>query len=444
MSSWHDDEYETAPAVANPFEDAATTRAALLLQQRRFDDAEKMLRQALSERPDHAEAHRLLAWCLLAQGNADAAEHEARQVVRLQPEDFRGHALLGCVLVKIDKNKPAESAAREALRLEPHDPHPWSVLTSALVGQERWQDALDAAEGGLAVDPDDDTCRNLRAMILTRLGRRDEAAATLHGALENDPDNSHTHANLGWTRLHRREHKAALESFREALRLDPTNQWAKAGLVEALKAKNPLYRLFLGYMLWMSRLSDKVQWAVIIGAWAMFQVVKTVGRANEGWGPLVTVAIVVYVGFVALTWLAVPLFNLSLRFNKYGWHALTEDQRRGSTLLGSILLTIALFALPWTWTGNVTWLLAAAVIAGLLVPSVGIFKTAAGTPRTVMTVAVAGMAALAAVIVSTLFVEAEAYRDVGTLAVPVYLIGVIASFWIVNIVASRYPNNSLA
>ena len=61
--------------------------------------------------------------------------------------------------------------------------------------------------------------------------------------------------------LHQAQPKAALEHFREALRLDPNLQYAQAGIVEALKARNPIYRWMLGYFLWMGRLSDRAKWA---------------------------------------------------------------------------------------------------------------------------------------------------------------------------------------
>ena len=66
-------------------------------------------------------------------------------------------------------------------------------------------------------------------MALVRLGRRDEAGATLEAALARDPENAVTHANQGWARLHAGDFRGALEHFREALRLNPSLEWARAG-----------------------------------------------------------------------------------------------------------------------------------------------------------------------------------------------------------------------
>ena len=55
-------------------------------------------------------------------------------------------------------------------------------------------------------------------------------------ALGRNPENAHTNANQGWSLLHGGQPGKALEHFREALRLDPDLEFARAGMVEALKA----------------------------------------------------------------------------------------------------------------------------------------------------------------------------------------------------------------
>ncbi len=68
--------------------------------------------------------------------------------------------------------------------------------------------------------------------------------------------------------MHQGDHKQALEHFREALRLKPDMEWARNGMVEALKARYFLYRLMLRYYLWMSRFTRRGQWGMIIGLWS--------------------------------------------------------------------------------------------------------------------------------------------------------------------------------
>src|SRR5690606_1373599 len=143
----------------------------------------------------------------------------------------------------------------------------YAQLATVLFQQKKWQAALDASLEGLKFDAEHTGCTHLRSMALTQLGRQQEAIATVDSALARDPDNEYAHTNKGWALLHEGKPKEALEHFREALRLDPNYEYAQHGIVEALKARNFIYRWMLAYFLWMSRLSDRAKWGVILGGY---------------------------------------------------------------------------------------------------------------------------------------------------------------------------------
>src|SRR5581483_7555851 len=120
---------------------------------------------------------------------------------------------------------------------------------------------------------------------LVKLGRKTEAASTIDGALQRDPENARSHANQGWTYLHRGEPKLAMVHFREALRIDPTLDWARAGMVEALKAHNVIYRWVLRYFLFMSRLNKQARWGILIGGYIGYRVALNVAQTNPTLAP---------------------------------------------------------------------------------------------------------------------------------------------------------------
>ena len=68
----------------------------------------------------------------------------------------------------------------------------------------------------------------------------------------------------------------ALEHFKESLSKDPNFEFAQVGLLEAIKATNPIYRLFLKYAFAMSKLTAKYQWAVIIGFYLLFKLLRII------------------------------------------------------------------------------------------------------------------------------------------------------------------------
>jgi tetratricopeptide (TPR) repeat protein len=359
-------------------------RAMLLLEQSRYDLATQEVRQHLGEEPQDPVGHALLARCLLAQEEFAEATKAAEEAVGLGPDSAFSHYALALVLYHRNHEAEAEPAIERAIELDPSVALYRSLKAGILFDLRRWQDALDAAEEGLALDAENDHCNNLRAMALVKLGRRDEAGATIESALERDPENAVTHANQGWTLLEKGETAKALEHFREALRLEPDLEWARQGVLEALKAHYPLYRLMLMYFLWMAKLSRRAQWGLILGGWLGIRFLNGFIDQNPQWAPWLNLVKYGYIAFVLLTWTSAPLFNLLLRLNRFGRMILSDDERRASNWIGLCVLA-ALACLGW-WAvyGYEAWL-GALVFALLMIPVSGIFKCPPGGRRLLAT-----------------------------------------------------------
>lgn len=78
------------------------------------DEAVKPLRQALSIRPNWAEAHSLLGSVLAETGKYKEAEAELRKAVQLKPDYAEGWNYLGVFLEKQGKKQEAQEAFRKA------------------------------------------------------------------------------------------------------------------------------------------------------------------------------------------------------------------------------------------------------------------------------------------------------------------------------------------
>jgi tetratricopeptide (TPR) repeat protein len=375
-------------------------RALLLYQQSRFELAEPELRQALASDPDDAYAHALLALCLAHREQFDDATQESQQAIHLAPDLAFAHYALAHVLQDRRRYDEAVAAINEALRLEPEDADYCALLSQIRLEQRNWPAALDAAERGLQFDPGHVGCTNQRAIALVKLGRKAEAGATIDAALARNPDNAVTHANQGWACLEQNDPKRALEHFREALRLDPTNEWARAGIVEALKAQNIIYGLMLRYFLWMSKLSTGAQWGIIIGGYLLNRVLTGTARANPDLAPWLLPFRILFLVAVLLTWTADPLFNLLLRLNKFGRLALSDEQSTASSWFAAVVLpALASLALCFVFGFDSVFLLSALVFGLLMIPVAGMFKAHQGWPRTLLIcytggLAVTGLAAL--------------------------------------------------
>lgn len=394
-----------------------------------MDQAEREYRMAVSDDPRDPIAHCMLALVIGSQGGRDAeALREARDAIALAPDLAFGHRVEAMVHLEGDRAREGERAAREAVRLDPEDEDNHAALSHALQAQRRWTEALAAADAGLELSPADTQLLNLRAQALVGLGRKDEAGATLMGALARDPENADTHANQGWALLHRGDRTGALGHFRESLRLDPQGEWARAGLVEALKSRNPLYAAMLRYFLWMQRLDGRTRWFVILGGYFGYRVVQTTARANPGLAPWLTPLIVAYIVFVLLTWIAPQLFSAVLLANRDGRYALSDEQRRSGLWMAAGVGTALALGIAYLVT-RAGWAADGAILfAALLIPLAAVFRGPRGRPTPKMAVVAGALYALAAL--STTLTAAGMSGAAATLFF-IVLLSAVATSWIV-------------
>ncbi len=410
---------------------AAMQRAMILHDQHRFADAERELKQVLAADPHNAHAHALLGLCLVGQRQYREATAEAEQAVGLEPDVAFGHFVHAKILAERNHTKAARAAIREALRLDSFNPSYYAMLASIEFDERQWPAALDAAENGLAIQADHAGCVNLRAMALVQLGRKDEAGVTIRGALERDPHNAVTHANQGWQMLHLGQHKQALIHFREALRIDPELDWARQGMIEALKARNPVYRVMLKYFLFMSRLSNRAQWGIIVGGYVLYRVMLAVEEQNSALRPYVLPVLLCYIAFVVMTWIASPLFNFILRLSPFGRHVLSRDQRVASNWIGVLFLCAAfsalfglIFAFPWAMLG-------ALISLAMAIPLSAVFRLPQGLPRNLMGLYAAALGGVGGIIVAAPLIPALDH-SYGALA-SIFAFGVLLSSIVSNV-----------
>ena len=405
----------------------------MLYQQSRYDLAENELRQTLAEEPHLAYAHSLYALCLAQRENFDEATNEARRGIHLEPDFGFAHYAMAHVFFDRNRYPEAVTAVNEAIRLDPENADYFALLSNIHLQERRWREALNTAEQGLQSDPEHVGCTNLRAMAMVKLGRKSEAGATIGTALSKNPDNSLTHANQGWTLLHQGEPKKAAEHFREALRLDPQNEWARQGIIEALKARNIIYAAMLKYFLWMAKFSRRVQWVIILAGYFGNQILAATAHTNPDLAPWILPLRILYIVFALMTWLAYPFFNLLLRLNKFGRMVLSREQTTATNWFGFCLL-IALGGLVGCAVQgfNSPWLIGALVFGLLLLPITAIFNCPAGWPRLVMAALTIALVLLG---VSSIVVAVMAHDMTAnaTSLLSSFAVGIFASTWVANI-----------
>lgn len=403
-------------------------RARVLIEQDRFALAESELRRHILAEPDDATAHAMLALTLSGQKKHREAVESARRAIHLAPLLPYAHYVLAWVYDRQDRLGEAEAAINEAIRLDPEDADYFAVLSSIKLQRRRWQEALEAAETGLYFDSGHVGCINLRAMALNQMGLADDAAVAIEGALSFEPENALTHANRGWQEVHRGNYEQAMAHFRESLRIDAELEWAREGVVEVLKARNPIYRLMLRYFLWSSRLSPRATWGLIIGLYFFSRLIRGGMNASPELAPFLWPLYGLYLAFVLMTWIARPLFDLLLRLDPVGRVVLSKKQTAASNWVGAALLLAASGLALGLLTGVPSFYMLAAGAGMMTLPIAGAFNAETPKARKVLPAYAVALGSLALVTFALSFYDFEAAVTLGGL----FLLGFFVYGWVAN------------
>jgi hypothetical protein len=109
-----------------------------------------------------------------------------------------------------------------------------------------------------------------------------------------------------------------------------------------MKAEHPLFKPLFRFFLWQERLSRGWKIALTVGPILVVRALRPAADHN----PLVIGLIALWIAFVAVTWLSVPIANVALRFSAVGRAVLPADQKRSSTaflaFVGAALLAVVL------------------------------------------------------------------------------------------------------
>lgn len=320
-------------------ENIAMQRAMVLIEQQNYDRAEKELQLALADRPDNEEALVHLALCKYNQGLHKEALTIINKAITINPVNDYSLHILARIYLALDKRDSARLKIEEAIEINPHNAIYFGVLANIHFYNKDFKEAQKFAEEGLSVDPENLYCLNTRSAALAKLGDKDEAYKTIDTAFEQDPNNAFTHANHGYILLEKREYKKALDHFKEALKNDPTSEYAKGGMLEALKSKHFFYRLFLRYSFWIGNLKGKMQWAFVIGFYVLFRLVNYLADTNVTYQPILIPILIIMFLFAFSSWFISPLHDLFLFLNPYGKYSLSKREKTIARLVGILLTT---------------------------------------------------------------------------------------------------------
>ena len=322
---------------------ASIEKAISLRNIHRYDDALAELHLLLAQDPENAFVHFQIALTYSAMPEGDGKALEAiNGALGIEPTDPDYLSTKALILVDLDRDKEALKVADEALAFDP-DSYQWYARASALSGLRKWKDAKEACDKALEIDPDYNSALNLKNVLSRVQGDLDSADRGTMEQLSRNAENPVALSNAGWTQLQRGERAKAEELFREALRIQPNNEYARSGLVEAFKSRSLFYRLYLKWVFMIQRMEGKSQWVLFIGLYLGYRLGRELLAKVH---PLLGVAMVVlYFGFCFGSFLAPGIGSGLLLKDRFARLALSTREKWDGLLvsvlfIGGVLLAI--------------------------------------------------------------------------------------------------------
>ena len=409
-------------------------RAHILIQQNRYKEAEGILADVIGTDPNNSRLLGLYSDVLLELGKNKQAEAMISNAIGLTPDFDFLYYIKARVMLRLKKYDQAENSLEEAITLDPSEADYYALWASIKLARKQFDDALQLADRSLELDPENILGLNTRSTALLRLNKKDESLSTIEGALNEDPNNAFTHSTLGWNLLENGDHKKALVHFKEALKNDPNFEFAQAGMVEALKARYFLYRWFLKYAFWMSKLTAKYQWGVIIGFYILFRVLRGVAERSEALQPYLTPLLVLLALFAFSTWVINPISNLFFRLNTYGKHLLNKKEMLSSNFVALSAVFLIAGLVLYAWFGEAKWLTVAAFGLAMMVPFSVMF--APSTYKYSLVIYAGAMFFIGIVAIAITFNGGEIFNMYST----IFVFGFIAFQWIANFLMIKEDN----
>ncbi len=284
-----------------------------------------MVRKELATGEDDPYLQILLARTLTEQKKFRGAREAVQEAIRIAPDESECYYAMANIYREQGKLKEGLKFISQAIALDPEDPYNHSMEAGLYLDLSKWQESLDSANRGLEMDADDESCLFYRGVALASLGRKEDAdqdSLRLLGMDAGDPANF---VSRGWVLLETGKNREATEHFTEALRIDPSREDAKGGLVRAVTQSRPILGRLLKIMY---KLDDLSIWVLAIGFFLLTRGRIMLEKSNEFaiFGNLLDALLW---GIILLFVSVQLLIELSLGSNSLTKNALSGRHRRG-------------------------------------------------------------------------------------------------------------------
>ncbi len=260
-------------SVDNPRADIALVLARL--QRKQFDQALAAWKTLEKRQPNNPQTYNLLAAIDVGRGDVPAARKALDRAVEISPTYFpavanlaafdeRNHDVDGArqryktllakdpgnlgALLSLAQLESSHGAGpdvvlpllKEARRTNENSEQPVLALAAYYASRNDPKQALTVLQDGLAQSPNSPTYLNMSAQLLMQTGSNDQAIVAYRKLVNLDPDSLDRQMRLGEAELAANQPDAAVQTFRNALKKQPTAYQAQSVAIGSLLRANKI------------------------------------------------------------------------------------------------------------------------------------------------------------------------------------------------------------
>ena len=185
---------------------------------------------------------------LQRRGDVAAAAQIYGRILHEEPEHWQALHYMGLAQLQQGRLKEADILLSRSVAIEPRNANAWSDLGSVRVKGEMPQEALDPFSRALELAPEHTDALHNMARALRQLSRFDQARPLLERLVALQPGQPGPLRNLADVQLKSGDVATAIETFQEALKIDPDDPRIRLGLGDACESAGRFRQARMQYL----------------------------------------------------------------------------------------------------------------------------------------------------------------------------------------------------
>jgi tetratricopeptide (TPR) repeat protein len=269
------------------------------------------LTELLSEQPNEALYHGLLASCLLQQQRVVAAEFEIGIALGLDPDLPFLHQVLARVLILNRKLDDALDACNAALLLDPESAGSHLLKVEILTLQERHDDARIELDRAAGLDADNMAVAIAYGDYHNNLGEHEAALGHAANALHRNPASGAANVLMGETQLALGHTDDADYHAKFAIVQDPGSVAALRLFANIRMRNNRFVGIWWRFNSWLATLGNMKSALVLIGGFLAFNLLSEI-TADLGYATTSSVLTYAWLIIVLYSWIGLPMYHKAM------------------------------------------------------------------------------------------------------------------------------------